>query len=464
MPVNQTILSLDDIAMPYSLDAEQAVLGCILSKPSTLSAATVLLKPDYFYLPQHREIFSTMIALDTSSSVVDPLVILEKLKQSGHMDEATGKNYLLQLAQSVPSTQNMESYCKIIREKYYTRTLIETAKDIIEEASGSEESADALVDSAEQRIYNIRQGNVSKGPTRIGDIIVNEVYEKLQQLSGDDKDLYKGADTGFTDLDKLTTGLNRSDLVIVGARPAMGKTSFALNMATNVALKGKKKVLFFSLEMTKAQLAERVLSTEARVLSTKMRSGDISDDEWPRIAQATALLNTCELYFDDTSSITVPEMKSRIRQLKNVDAVFVDYLQLMKSSVRTDSRVQEVSEITRALKLMAKDLNIPVVVLAQLSRSTESRGNKSHKPQLADLRESGSIEQDADIVIMLYRDEYYQQGGAEGEDGEEQPQSNVNKVELILAKNRHGPTATVECMWNGDYTLFSNLEKIYDDM
>lgn len=463
MAGNETFISLDDVNMPFSLEAEQAVLGCILSEPECITQVIILVKPDYFYLPQHRAIYIIMQEIDSLGGKVDPLIILERLKKDKVYDDTSGKNYLYQLAQSVPSTENIESYCKIIREKFYIRTLIGVSKEIIEDSVSEDTSADLLLDSAEQKIYDIRQGRVSKGPTRIGDIIVNEVYDKLQKLSSKDKDLYKGMTTGFVDLDKVTTGLNRSDLVIVGARPAMGKTSFALNMARNVAMLGKKKVLFFSLEMTKEQLAERVLSTEARVLSTKMRTGEISDEEWPRLATATALLSNCELYFDDTSNMTVPEMKSRIRRLRDVDAVFVDYLQLMKSGGRVESRVQEVSEITRSLKLMAKDLNIPVVVLAQLSRTTEGRG-KSHKPQLADLRESGSIEQDADIVIMLYRDEYYD---AEKEDDKDEPEEEkpaINKVEFIVAKNRHGPTTTVEAMWNGDYTLFSNLETLRNDM
>lgn len=460
MPYDDTIISLDDVSMPFSLEAEQAVLGCVLSVPETISQVTILLKPDYFYLPQHKAIFTIMQEIDSLGGKIDPLIVLERLKKEKVYDDASGKNYLYQLAQSVPSTENVESYCRIIREKYYIRSLITVSKDIIEESVSSDTSADLLLESAEQKIYDIRQGRISRGPTKIGDIIVNEVYDKLQKLSSENKDQYKGAATGFVDLDKVTTGLNKSDLVIVGARPAMGKTSFALNMARNVAMKGKK-VLFFSLEMTKQQLAERVLSTEARVLSTKMRTGEISDEEWPRLATATALLSGCELYFDDTSDMTVAEMKSRVRRLKNVDAVFVDYLQLMKSGGRVESRNQEVSEITRNLKLMAKDLNIPIVVLAQLSRSTEGRG-KSHKPQLSDLRESGSIEQDADIVIMLYRDEYYEGERENDEPEEERPK--VNEVELIVSKNRHGPTTTVKAMWNGDYTLFSNLETLHNDM
>ncbi len=460
MPNNQTIVSLDDVQLPYSLEAEQAVLGSILTEPDCITQVLILLKADHFYLPQHKAIFNIMQEIDALGGKVDPLVVLERLKSENVYDDAGGKNYLYQLAQSVPSTQNVESYCKIVKEKYYIRTLINVSKEIIEDASGSDNEADLLLDSAEQKIYDIRQGKVSKGPTKIGDIIINEVYDKLQKLSSADSDQYKGYTTGFTDLDRSITGLNKSDLVIIGARPAMGKTSLALNMARNTAMLGKKKVVFFSLEMTKEQLAQRVLSTEARVESTKMRTGNITSDEWARLATATSLLSNCELYFDDTSNMTVPEMKSRIRRLRDVDAVFVDYLQLMKSGQRIENRVQEVSEITRNLKLMAKDLNIPVVVLAQLARSTEGRG-KSHKPQLSDLRESGSIEQDADIVIMLYRKEYYTDD--EGEIPEEDKPA-INEAEFIISKNRHGPTNTVRVAWNGDYTLFSNLETMRNDM
>ena len=453
--------SFDDVNMPYSLEAEQAVLGSVLIDPACITQVLILVKPEYFYLPQHKAIFTIMQEIDAFGGKIDPLIVLEKLKSEKVYDDSNGKQYLLQLSQLVPSTENVEAYAKIIREKYYIRSLITVSKSIIDEASSSTEQADILLEAAEQKIYDIRQGRVSKGPTKIGDIIVNEVYDKLQKLSSPDKDKYKGYTTGFVDLDKAITGLNRSDLLIIGARPAMGKTSLALNLARNTAMMGHKKVLFFSLEMTKEQLAQRVLSTEARVESTKMRTGNITSDEWAKLATATGLLSNCELYFDDTSNLTVSEMKSIIRRLKNVDAVFVDYLQLMKSGSRSESRVQEVSEITRNLKLMAKDLNIPVVVLAQLARSTEGRG-KSHRPQLSDLRESGSIEQDADIVIMLYRDEYYATEKEPGDSYEERPA--INEAEFIIVKNRHGPTTTVKVAWNGDYTLFSNLETIRNDM
>ena len=460
MDRERSITSFDDVSMPYSLEAEQAVLGSILIDPSCITQVLIMVKPDYFYLPQHKAIFTIMQEIDALGGKIDPLIVLEKLKDQKIYDDAGGKQYLFQLAEMVPSTENVEAYSKIIREKYYVRSLINVSKGIIEDAASSNESADSLLEAAEQKIYDIRQGRVTKGPAKIGDIIVNEVYDKLQKLSGADKDKYKGFTTGFIDLDKAITGLNKSDLLIIGARPAMGKTSLALNLARNTAMMGKKKVLFFSLEMTKEQLAQRVLSTEARIESTKMRTGNISGEEWAKLATATALLSNCELYFDDTSNMTVSEMKSRIRRLRDVDAVFVDYLQLMKSGGRVESRVQEVSEITRNLKLMAKDLNIPVVVPAQLARTTEGRG-KSHKPQLSDLRESGSIEQDADIVIMLYREEYY--AGEKDEQPEEERPA-INEAEFIISKNRHGPTTTVKVAWNGDYTLFSNLEQIRNDM
>ena len=454
------LTSFDGVSMPYSMEAEQAVLGSILIDPDCMTTVVEYIKSEYFFLPQHKSIFAAMVAIDTLGGRIDPLIVLEHLKSEGVYDDAGGKQYLFQLAESVPTSRNAEAYAKIVREKFYIRSLITATKDIMTSAANESDSADLLIDSAEQRIYDIRQGKTSNGPSKLSDIIINEVYDKLQKLSGDDKDLYKGYPTGFEDLDRLINGLNKSDLILIGARPAMGKTSLALNLARNTAMMGKKKVLFFSLEMTKEQLAQRVLSTEARIESTKMRTGNISGEEWAKLATATALLSNCELYFDDTSNMTVSEMKSRIRRLRDVDAVFVDYLQLMKSGGRVESRVQEVSEITRNLKLMAKDLNIPVVVLAQLARTTEGRG-KSHKPQLSDLRESGSIEQDADIVIMLYRDEYY---SGEKDEQPEEPRPAINEAEFIISKNRHGPTTTVRVAWNGDYTLFSNLEQIRNDM
>ena len=459
LPTERMYNGFEDANLPYSLEAEQAVLGSILMEPSCINQAVIYVKSEYFYLPQHRSIFSIMQNIDAAGGKIDPLIVLEALKQEQIYDDAGGKNYLFQLSQVVPSTENIESYAKIVREKFYIRTLINTSREIMDDATNTSESADTLLDAAEQKIYNIRQGKVTTGPSLLSDVIVGEVYDKLKKISSDDADMYKGFTTGFTDLDKVTTGLNKADLIIVGARPAMGKTSFALNIARNAAVMAGKKVLFFSLEMTKEQLAQRILSMEARVESYKMRTGEIHDEEWKRLAAATSSLSTCKLYLDDTSLITVPEMKARIRRLKDVDLVVIDYLQLMRGTGRTESRVQEVSEITRSLKLMAKDLGIPVITLAQLSRSTEARG-KSHRPQLADLRESGSIEQDADIVLMLYREEYYTDGNEDDKNNEsEENASRVNIAQVIVAKNRHGMTQDVELSWNPDYTMFGNLER-----
>ena len=449
-------LLFEQIQEPYSMEAEQALLGAVLMNPACYTRVSGIVRPESFYIPQHKAIFAVIANLDYLNQKIDPLLVLEELKQNGTYDEAAGKNYLAQLAQSVPSVENVESYARIIKEKYYLRTLMEAAEEMLKNAANEELSADTIMDAAEQKIYNIRQGNKENEPVRLSDILRDEVYDNLQKItSPETAEESKGIPTGFSLLDKYMTGLNKSDLILIGARPAMGKTSFALNIARNIAVKAKKKVVFFSLEMGREQLAQRVLSTEARVESQKMRTGELTDDDWSRIGQATLALNDAELYFDDTSTITVPEMKARVRKMRDVDCVIIDYLQLMTGTKRTESRVQEVSEITRSLKLMAKDLKIPVITCSQLSRSTEGRG-KSHKPQLSDLRESGSIEQDADIVLMLYRESYYD------EDKNETVVTDESKAQVIIAKNRHGGTGEVDLHWNGNYTLFSTPELYHD--
>lgn len=446
----------------FSLEAEQAVLGSILMDPACMPQVQVYLSADDFYLPQHRAIYTAIATIEASGGKIDPLIVLDSLVKDKVYDSAAGKNYLFQLSQGVPSTANVESYAKIVKEKFYIRSLINASKEIIDDASSQDQNADELLEAAEQKIYNIRQGKKTNAPSKIGDIIVGEVYTTLQHLTSPEKDLYKGYPTGFFDLDRVLTGLHKSDLILIGARPAMGKTSFALNLARNVSVIGKRKTLMFSLEMTKEQLAMRVLSTEARVNSAKMRTGELDGEDWQRLGIATNALSNVELYFDDTSSITVPEMKARIRRLRDVECVIIDYLGLIRPAGRVENRVQAVSEITRELKLMAKDLAIPVIVCAQLSRGTEGRGG-SHRPQLADLRESGSIEQDADIVLMLYRPDYYS-NDEENEDDENEGKQLANKAEIIVAKNRHGPTDTVEMIWDADHTLFISAEKIRNDM
>jgi replicative DNA helicase len=447
----------DSMNLPYNLDAEQAVLGCILIESSCLADVQPYLRPECFYLPQHEAIYSAMISIDLLGGKIDPLLVLEKLKNDSVYDDAAGKTYLYQLASSIASVANVTVYAKIVREKFYLRTLINISREIIDSAVSQEEDADVILDAAEQEIYAIRQGKTTSAPSKLSDIIYNEVLDRLTKLNSDQRDEYLGLSTGFGDLDDVIVGLNKSDLILVGARPAMGKTSFALNIARNVAVSGKKRVLFFSLEMTKEQIAQRVLSTDAGVNSKKMREGKLDLSDWIAISEASDALNKCELYFDDTSDITVSEMKARTRRLGKVDCVFIDYLGLVRSGKKSENRVQEVTEITRSLKLMAKDLAIPVFVCAQLSRGTEHRG-KSHRPQLSDMRESGSIEQDADLVILLYREDYYKGENEDADTDEEQNEVQSTDIEVIVAKNRHGETKTVKFVWDAGHTRFIGKE------
>lgn len=451
-------IASENLNLPYSLDAEQAVLGALLKDPDCLSTVSDMLKIEHLYLPQHKSIYTAILNIDTLGGRVDPLVVLDELKKEGVYDDVGGKAYLMKIADAVPSTKNVESYIKIIIDKFYLRTLMQTAKEILDETNNGTDSPDKLLDMAEQKIYDIRRGKTTSGPSRVGDVIMSDVFERLKKLGSADpqeREQYIGMPTGFSYLDRvLGGGLHRSDLIIIGARPAMGKTSFALNIARNMAVKGRK-VLFFSLEMSKEQLAQRIISTEARIVSNKLRTGEISDNDWEKLGLALQNLVNAELYFDDTASITVPEMKARARRMKNVDCIVIDYLQLMSGTKRSDNRVNEVAEITRSLKMMAKDLNIPVVTCSQLSRGVAKNAG-DHRPQMTDLRESGTIEQDADIVLMLHRESYYK-NDAEDEDGL------ANVAEVIVGKNRHGSTETVKVAWNSEFTMFSTLERMKDD-
>ena len=345
----------------------------------------------------------------------------------------------------------MERYCTIVRDRYDLRMLIQAARGILDDAMEDTGETSLLLDSAEQRIFDIRQGKALKGLERLNEVLF-ETFERLDRLNSPDKDLYRGIPTGIRELDNTITGLNRSDLVIIGARPGMGKTSFALNIARHAAIAAGKRVAFFSLEMSKEQLASRIISTEALVGGTKLRTGDLTEGEWTRLVEAGDILSKADLYLDDSPGITVPEMKAKVRRLKNVDLVIIDYLQLMNSAKRIDNRVQEISEITRSLKIMAKELNIPVVTLAQLARAGEKR--QEHRPVLSDLRDSGSIEQDADIVLFLYRDAYYANESASPEDVDK------NKAEVIVAKNRHGDLRSVPLHWQGEFMRFTSQEVV----
>ncbi len=452
MAGKNNIPTFDDITnVPYSLETEQAVIGSILINPECVSVVLSHIKPDYFYMPQHKAIMDAIVVLDTLGSRIDALTVLDKLSADDNFDKENGKNLLFQIAQSVPSAANVENYCKIVREKYFLRSLINISRETIDSALDGGAEADKILDSAEQKIYDIRKGKSTGSIQRLSDVISSEVYPNLVNITSENAEEFKGIPMGFSKIDEITSGLNRSDLILIGARPAMGKTSFALNIARNVALTGKK-VVFFSLEMSNEQLASRVLSTEARVESNKLRSGDISSEEWIRLAEATDRLNKAELYFDDTASITVPEIKSKIKRARDVDCIVIDYLGLMESAKKKENRVQEITEITRSLKMLAKDMKIPVVCCAQLSRGPEKNGKSSNRPMLSDLRDSGSIEQDADIVMMLYREGYYKNSAQNADE------IDMTQADVDIAKNRHGPTDRVKLHWDAQYTLFSTLE------
>jgi replicative DNA helicase len=444
----------DGMNLPYSPEAEQAVLGAIIMEPTCLDRVMgIVPSPDYFYVTTHKIIYSKMLEMFTESRPVDIVTLLESLRGERDFDEATGKTYLVSLASNCPSISNVEVYATLVRDKYSLRQLIQASKDIIESANDGEYEPERLIDSAEQRIFDIRQGKSVDGLERI-DKIIYQTFDRLEKLNKNDEK-YKPVSTGISDLDRVITGLNRSDLILLAARPGMGKTSFALNIARSAAVQSKKRVAFFSLEMTKEQLASRLLSVEALVGGVKLRTGKLTDEEWQRIISASDVLSKSEIYLDETSGITVPEMKAKLRRLRNVDLVVIDYLQLMNSAKPTNSRVQEISEITRNLKIMAKDINVPVICLSQLSRASEQRPD--HRPMLSDLRDSGSIEQDADIVLFLYRDGYY---ADKGEDTP--PDVDLNSAECLVAKNRHGETNTVKLHWQGEFMRFSSLENNYD--
>ena len=411
--------------------------------------------PDYFYLSLHKLIFSAMQEMMNFGQAIDFVTLLNKLKQNSGFDEAAGKTYLVNLIDTCPSPSRAASYAKIVADKYKLRMLITASREIIDDAAAAEEDTSVLLDSAEQRIFDIRSDGEKGGLEKLSSVLL-QTFDRLDSLNREADESVRPVSTGIGDLDRVITGLNRSDLIILAARPGMGKTSFALNIARNVACKSKKSVAFFSLEMSKEQLASRLLSSEALVGGTKLRTGKLTDEEWQRLIPASDILKNANLYIDDTPGITITEMKSRLRRLRQIDLVVVDYLQLMSSTRRIDSRVNEISEITRSLKIMAKELNVPVITLSQLSRASEQRPD--HRPQLSDLRDSGSIEQDADIVLFLYREGYYDKNG---DDNAAAPAVDMNSGECIVAKNGHGEMNTVKLHWQGEFMRFTDVETRY---
>lgn len=440
MDDNNLLFSRD---LPHSTEAEQSVIGAIIANPSVIPEVMELIKPEYFYSKQHRAIYSVILRMYTGGQPADLVTILNEIEKLNIFEtSAEGRRYLAEIANILPSTANVASYCKIVSEKYLIRSLANVAGSILASIREGENDSQLLLDSAEQQIYDIRQGRDINGLVPISDAII-EAYDRLGKISGPDKEKYIGARTGYTLLDSIISGLNKSDLIIIAARPAMGKTAFAMNIAVNVAKRTEKDVVTFNLEMSKEQLALRMLSTESLVDSNRLRNGRITGDEWVNLATGAGYLSTLPMFIDDTAGMTVQQIKSKLRKVRNLGLVVIDYLQLITTSSNYNNRAVEVSEITRQLKIMAKELNVPVILLSQLSRGVESRTDK--RPMLSDLRESGSIEQDADIVLFLYRDAYY---------NKESTKQNIS--ECIIAKNRHGETGTVELIWDGRYTRFTN--------
>lgn len=435
--------SMEFSQLPFSLEAEQSVLGGLLLKPEAISDALKYIGIHSFYQKQHQMLFSIIARLFTSGNPVDIITVMDQALTEGVFDtEENAKVYLSRLIDMVPTVTNLESYCKIVREKYYVRSLITAAQEIIAIATENSSDADTIIDAAEQKIYNIRGNQFTSSLLPIKDLI-NREFDHLETLTnGENK---QNLSSGFSSLDTILTGLSPSDLIILAARPAMGKTSFALNIAVNAAKRSGKDIAIFSLEMSSQQLVERMLASESRIQSNKLHTGFLEQEEWASLASGAQKLSETNIYLDDTPNITVTEMKGKLRRLSNLGLVVVDYLQLMSTGRRDGNRVQEISEITRNLKILAKELNVPVISLSQLARGPESR--QDHRPMLSDLRESGSIEQDADIVLFLYRDEYYNP-----EDGK------VGIAECIVAKNRHGEVGTIELSWNGQFTRFSGLD------
>ena len=426
--------------LPCALEAEQSVLGSILIDPNCFADLTEIIHADDFYLDEHGEIFYAMQDLFAKSREIDLVTLIDTLVSRGVYNEEESKKYIKVIAETVPSAANVLDYAKIVREKSLLRSLIGAADEIRETAFSAQGDVKDIIDSAEAKVFSIAQGSESKGFVHIREAI-SRTYERLDLLARD-KDAASGTPTGFSALDRTIVGLGEGDLVLVGARPGMGKTSFAMNIATNIAKSSQKNVCVFSLEMSAEQLASRMLSSEALVDSYAIRSGNLSTDQYKKLADAAADLSESNILIDDTTGITVTRMKAKLRRVKNLGLVVVDYLQLMQGERNSDNRVLEVGDISRGLKILAKELKIPVICCAQLSRGPESRTDK--RPMLSDLRDSGAIEQDADIVMFLYRDEYYKEPGA----GEQ------SVAECIVAKNRHGSTGTVKLGWIGQFTKF----------
>ena len=444
-------MALDELLarqMPQAAEAEQAVIGSMLIDPSCIPNIIELLRPEDFYAEENRRIFETIYSMFTNSQRIDAVTVLNELKVNGVYDEAGGRSYLAQLMEITPTAAGVREYAQIIRDKSMLREIASAAGDIQTMAYEGAGEAGDIAEAAEQKIYAVRHGREVRGLSHIKSVIM-DVYTRLDELSRSESGL-PGLPTGYPELDRQLTGLNKSDLILIAARPGMGKTAFALNIALNAAKKSNKDVVLFQLEMSKDQLASRLLSQEALIEAQKLKTGELDADDWVKIARASNRLAKTHIYVDDNPGITVAEIKAKCRRLgDNLGLIVIDYLQLMQSGKRTENRVNEIAEISRSMKIMAKELNVPVICLSQLSRAVEKREDKH--PLLSDLRESGAIEQDADIVLFIYRDDYYDD---ESED--------KNIAEILIAKNRHGSTGSLKLQWVGQYTTFSNPDRIHE--
>ncbi len=436
---------------PHDIEAEQAILGSMLTDKDAVISALEVLKEDSFYREDNRAIFSAILSLYSKSEPVDIITVKSELTEQGNFERVGGLEYLAGLPERVPTTANVDMYIKIVEEKASLRSLIQTSNEMISLGYDESENADSILEMAERKVFELTQKKNTKGYTPLKDVLV-ESFNELEKLYNQ-KGFITGVPSGFIDFDRKTAGLHNSDLIILAARPAMGKSAFAINIATNAAVKSHIPVAIFNLEMSKAQVGNRILCSEAMVDSNKVRTGLLEDDDWVKLATTLGTLSDAPIYIDDTPGINITGIRTKCRKLKmekNIGLIVIDYLQLIQGTGKTNSREQEIAEISRSLKVLAKELDVPVIALSQLSRSSEQRNDK--RPMLSDLRESGSIEQDADIVVFLYRDDYY---------NKESEKRNI--AEVIIAKQRSGDTGTVELNWMGNYTKFANLDKRDDE-
>lgn len=432
---------------PQNLEAEQSVLGSILLKDKTFGTVLEILKPSDFYRKSHQIVYEAMIDLFDRNEPHDLLTVTNLLKDSNQLEEVGGAAYLATLTSIVPVTANISSYAKIVRQKAILRKLIEVNTDIAARCYEEQGDIDQLVDEAEQAIFEIAGTKGDQNFTPIKQIVPG-AFKAVEQLYKR-KEMITGVPTGYHEIDKMTAGLQPSDLIILAARPSMGKTSFAMNIAQNAAIEGKIGTAVFSLEMSKEQLVMRLLSSVGRIDSQRIRTGKLQDQDWPKLSRAVGMLSEAPIYIDDTPAVSVLEMRAKVRRLAaqyDIGLVVVDYLQLMRGRSTTDNRTQEISEISRSLKALAKEHNVPVIALSQLNRSLESRTDK--RPMMSDLRESGAIEQDADVITFIYRDEVYNKA-------EDNPNKGI--AEIIIGKQRNGPTGTVKLTFLNSFTMFENL-------